>query len=518
MHAGLGGAGCTAAAIGGLTLLAAAFRWMVGVQAGGDLWLDEAWTVLTARDAAARGLHVLAEPYRVDNNHPLITWLVVVLGPERPGWVFRTAVWAATAALPAVGYAAFLGLGRRAAWAAAVFLATAFALTVYGTEVRGYGLALTLSVAGLALLTRADALAEGPQAGRGWALAVFWLVCGLGIMSHLTFVHAMAALAAWTTLTTWRHTRSVRQTVGQLLRWHGVPVAVLLLAYAGFFRHVKVAGGPAGDVGLAVIGALSMAWNGPWAGAAATITGIVALTVMAAVCWRHRREPLAWVGPTAGGAAILTFGLKAAVFGQSDVVFPRYFLVASVLWAVATAALGAAAVRTAIAAFVAGGLAVLVLAASAVQHTRFALEGGRGQYRAALAAVAASDVPTLASDYDARTLRLENYYRRGLPGRILYVRSDLPRPAGGSPAAGGSSNAAAGVSDSTTPAAWFLLNSSTTVVGPPPRQLDVAGRRYVLVRTYGQYGPSGWPWHLYRRADDEPPETVPQPGGSGRGG
>lgn len=489
-----------AALLLGLTAAAGVMRFVVGVQ-GGDLWLDEAWTVLTARDAAATGQGVLAEPYRVDNNHPLMTWLVVQLGPHRPGWVYRTAVWAATAALPLMAFAGCRGLGRGAAWAGAVYAATAFAVTVYGTEVRGYGFAVAAAVAGLALVAGGTSACGGRT--RPWRVGAYWAVALLGLLGHLTYVHAMAGLMAVTAVDRWRQTKSWAATARGVLAWHGVPAAMAVLLYAAFFRDVKVAGGPAGDVAAAMAGAASLAWNGPWAGAAAWGVGVGVAGGTLWLAWRCRAWSGVWAGVWAGVvawlAAAATVAVKSAVHGQADVVFPRYFLVAAVLSALCATATAwrwavggtGSRVKTCWRLAVTGALASVVLAASVVQHLRFVSEGGRGQYRAALAVVASSGEPTLGSDYDSRTMRLENHYRPDLPGRVRYIRAGDWRAAGETDGVGGGSVSGA--------PAWYLLNSSTTVREPVPQRLEVNGTAYVYVRTFGQYGPSGWRWHLYRR-------------------
>lgn len=456
-----------------LTFLAAALRFALGVH-GGDLWLDEAWTALIARDAAATGQSVLAEPYRVDNNHPLMTWLILVLGPDRQGWVFRTAVWLPTCLLPPLAFLAAKPFGRPAQWTVCLWAGLAFPFTVYGTEARGYGFALVAAFAAL-LLTQS----HRPTPAR---LLTYHAVAVLALLAHFTFTHALATLIALTALRQWQHVKSAPVVFRTVLLWHGPPLLAAVLLYVGFLRHVKVAGGPASDILSAALGAASLSLSLPWEGPVALALGAATLLATAVAVWHCRSESLACIVPVAWIAALTTVLLKGVLHGQAEVLFPRYFLVTATLSTfvlVAAAARAWTAAPPRLAQAVRGvlcGVAILLVAAAILQHFFFHTLGGRGHYLAPLTTIANSLNPTLSSDYHSRTQRLENYYRPRLPRRITYLSPD------------------------TSPIApeWLLLNSSTTVPHPPPTTLTHLGQTYRLTSTHPHHGPSGWTWYLYR--------------------
>jgi hypothetical protein len=469
------------AALTALLLGSGLLRWFLGVN-GPSLWLDEAWSVLIARACQGNPLAVFAESNRVDNNHPLMTLLMVLLGAWREGWVYRGAVWLMALPLVPLSYL----LSRRLTGEAnplpgllvALLAAASFAFTVYGTEARGYGIALSAAIAAWCLIASAG------KSGEGRLLPVaYWVVCSAGVLAHFSFVQALGGLLLW-------HARS-GSSLRDLVKFHAVPLVMTSALFFSFTLHMKVAG--AGGIGSpdspltnwypSLCGALSLLVGGPSAGGVATALGSLVLAGTLIVAWRHR---------TTGGYAVLgaygvALGLvlgKAVLLGRGEVVFPRYFLIAATFGAVFTAA--HLARHAALLAFPAtrhrllGASSLLLLLASlganTVQTVQFATQGRRGEYLAPLQVVASSTEPTLGSDYDSRTLRLENYYRPWLPGAIAYQREPASAPQ------------------------WYLLGAAAAGDAPPPTQtLQRYDAHYRLHSHYPHHGPSGWTWSLYTR-------------------
>ena len=69
----------------------------------------------------------------------------------------------------------------------------------------------------------------------------------LGFLSHLTFVHAYAAILLWTAYTSWARGRLLARRLSRPSRCHAVPLVFLAALYLVYGRHLRVAGAePAG--------------------------------------------------------------------------------------------------------------------------------------------------------------------------------------------------------------------------------------------------------------------------------
>lgn len=485
------------AVLGAILLLSAVLRFP-GLTGG--YWLDEAWTVTTAREMT-RLSDVFADRNLVDNNHPLITAWVFLVGDGIAGRLlsFMSALAAVVSAWrigARRGAAVGAGVGTVGGWTAAV-VATSFPLAVYGTEARGFAPAIACALACLDL-------ADDPRRSRARSVA-FTLLALCGALAHFTFVAALAGAAAMSVSSRrWK----------DLLTLHLPALFAVTVVYLGFVRHLKIAGGTAGEAWHAAAGMASLLVNGPdpgsgsMLGSAVLFVGVVFLLTLVVRSRGFGGDPglacAAVVSAVAAGGMLVA---RTLLYGHSDVVYPRYFLVAGVVALVAcavalagasagsprgktdpppgpaeatpqgagaTAELGTTPTRPAHAASrVATILLAALCLAGVVRTLHFGLGPGRGDYLTPLVVVASSDAPTLTSDYDSRTLRLLAYYGPRLPALLRYSRD----------AQGG--------------ARWHLHNTGTNA--PLPDRLDVGGVGYVLRHRYPVTGPSGWEWGLYER-------------------
>lgn len=158
--------------------------------AAGDYWLDEAWSVLFARDASTVGDVLFAINH--DNNHHLNTlWLRAVGWTASPFAGRALSILCGTLAIPVAGMiAARRGLGA-AACAAALFALSPILVT-YGSEARGYApmlLALLVSIRIVDRQISGDPVAHGAE----W----FGLAALLGMLAHVSMLFGIAALVGW---------------------------------------------------------------------------------------------------------------------------------------------------------------------------------------------------------------------------------------------------------------------------------------------------------------------------------
>jgi len=105
----------------------------------GDLWLDEIWSIDIARRA---GSWAAVFAVHHDNNHLLNTiWLLFAGGSSHALWLRLPSLIAGTASIALAGI--FVGRRSRAGGLAAMILtAASYLLVLFGSEARGYGLAV----------------------------------------------------------------------------------------------------------------------------------------------------------------------------------------------------------------------------------------------------------------------------------------------------------------------------------------------------------------------------------------
>ncbi len=455
--------------------LSAAIR---GAAMFNDLWLDELWTL--------RNLAELKSPTGIftqflnDNNHPLASLWMYLVRPTAHDWLFRLPSW--LAGIAAVWLAAEIARlqfrrlrpaasaaeSEAAALITAALVASAYLLTVYFSEARGYGPAVAFAL--LALL----ALLRDPD-GTTWRWTItYWLVCAFGLLAHATMVHVLAGGAAWSLV---RVIGVENKTSAWLraVRWHAVPVGGAALYYFAFLRHLSIGGGPE-TTALAVLGeAVGFTLGLP------TSTIVVALTIFGLVAG------LAWMGKRSRelaalyGAMVFVAPLATIALSRFSLLFPRYLIVACV-GALLIAGLFIAVAWTSGRAgrIAAVGLSAVIVIGSSLPTLEL-LRHGRGNFRAVLRYLAAH-TPTpeisVCSDQDNRTVPLLQYYAPStLPDRAFrYVRGASPRLHG---------------------ARWLLVHQvGSRALGPELR--DDVDNAFTLETRFPHAPLSGGDWLIYR--------------------
>lgn len=437
-----------------------------------DLWLDEIWSLEIVRLAGSlAGIFTIHH----DNNHLLNTiWLLAVGRDADEFWVRLPAVIAGTASVALAGV--FVGRRSRAGGVIALVLTGAsYLLVLYGSEARGYGLAVCFTLLSLVAL---DRQLERPAAP--WAL-LFQAAVLLALVSHLTAVPAYAAIAGWGLLRCWRESRSFDRLLEHLVTCHAGPVVAVCGLYLFFAQDMVLGGGPDREPGAILRDTLALAVGvhaGPSANLAGAAVAVLAVAGALGVVWRRGCDRWVLYALGLGATPALSILLQRSAF-----LAPRYFLLPIVFFLLlASQALGELWRRPRARPAVA--LALAAFCAANAWPTSQLLAHGRGGYRSALRFMAESGGASpidVAGDHDLRIGLVVEYYASRLPGspRIVYRRADSLPPQG----------------------AHWLVTHRTPLdrQGPPPDVLnDRLGNRYRLERTWPSGPVAGMRWLLYR--------------------
>lgn len=243
-----------------VVLLAGSFVLRVAA-ADNALWCDEVVSILhAARLRRAWDVFRLHQ----DNNHPLNTLALRFLSSEGGGSsqrivsVIASCIAVLAAARIAWRHAQLLGGDRaRAGWAAVAGAAATglcYPLVLFGTEARGYGMAMLFaSTAVLAIIEcehasapRTDANARTPRPpGPGWAPILCWNISAcLALAAHLTAIFVLLAGGVWSVVFAWKRLDTSGRRLGFLAAWNLLPAIAALGIYALFASQIAIAGGP----------------------------------------------------------------------------------------------------------------------------------------------------------------------------------------------------------------------------------------------------------------------------------
>ena len=459
----------------GLTAVSLILRCWAGSN---ELWLDEIWSVMLARRAASAGAVFTA--IHLDNNHYLNT-LYLRLLPASSRWV----VYRLPAIVAGAGGAVVAALTVKRATrgtehepvaplAAAVLLATSYPMVLYGSEARGYTMAVLFA---LCAVYAAQRFTTEHRVVAGIFVAVF---ATLGILAQLTYLQADLALITWTGVRLARQQRGLQRWMRDMALCHALPLACLIWLYVVDIRHMALGGGPVYSDASVVGGALSLSLGGPLDGRARTVVaGIAALLIILSLAVIRNSSTDEWL--------LMLFATVASpclvlVLIRPTYLYERYFLVDIAFVFVALGWLISAVARRAPAAAVA--LVSLFVVANSV-HTSRLITLGRGNYLPAMQfMIEHSNRPTITigSDHDFRNRTVLAFYRQFLPPSVRFAY--LPRDEW--PVEGPE---------------WLLLHSQDAAF-VPPMALAAAGIRYQLDRVYPFAGISGWSWALYHDVRD----------------
>jgi len=451
-------------AIGAIALLGLALR---VAAAQGALWLDEAWSAVTAQDVATP-LGVFLE-INHDNNHHLNTLWLQLVGLDAPPLLQRAlSIVTGTAVIPV---AALIGarLGKAPALCMALLFAVSPLLVTYGAEARGYAPMVLALLATVLIVARW--LDDSAQRVPAVALAVTAL---LGMFAQLTMAFGLVAVAMWVGFELFLVARPATPPWSKAAR----VLAPLLLPAVAAVGLVLWAAGP-GGLRFGNYDAFSWnsfndgvtaMWTYAFSGLALWLVGLFLILV--------------WPRETARRGLpcgeLICFGLMALVpagvllleLGNSGT--PRYYLVAGIGW-LALVALRAGE------RFAAGG------------WQRVAAVAGMG---AIVAASLVTDVTIIRDQRADPGLAIAAMRERAPGGTLAAV--DRPRASAVLQAASASSGYPVMVSEAPCPAAPFLFIDRDGDE-PFPDAPERCGNKYQVIAEAHPAGLSGTHWKLYER-------------------
>ena len=311
--------------------------WVRMLSAHGGLWVDEAWSaVLVAK---------VDTPWAVftsinhDNNHHLNSLWMQAVGYAAPPLALR-ALSIVTGAATVLVVAA---IGARRSTAHGLVGAALFALSPilvnYGSEARGYAPMLLCALGAILVAARwLDAPAPAPRHAPG----LLALLTILGLLSQLTMLFFVVAIAAWVALTlrqrvaTETATGTATGTAAAMTARLMLPslVAVLLVFTLVFGAAAANPGGmQVGDYvpfSFARLASALQVMLATTLGASALprwwITVLALTLCVAAMAAVAQRRPMAWLAML----AITGLPIALATLHVANTGMPRYFLLSSV--------------------------------------------------------------------------------------------------------------------------------------------------------------------------------------------
>jgi len=365
-----------------------------------------------------------------------------------------------------------------------IFTSWSYLLIHFGTEARGYSLAIFFALLAWYALQQFEER-------RSWTwVSVFWLAVVLGFLAHLEFAICFAGLVVWSL---WRFTRNRptwRQGVLDLFALFTVPIVLLLVFYFVAVRGMEVGGGPKYQVTPLLIKTASYMLGGPASGAAAGIAALLAVaSIYVVLVYLMFERDDRWIFYAV--VIMAPLGLIAILLPVPLSV--RYFMISVAASLVLLASGYAAVLRRGVVGLGIGlTLLALFIAGNAI-NTGNLLRFGRGQYLAALRFIEAHSVESevvVTSDYDFRNAMLVNYYKRYLkrPDSMRYTNGPTLNEDG---------------------ADWLILHRFE-LREQPERVTDHFGNNYQLVTIYRYSDLSGWNWLLYHNLNRPlvPPQTL----------
>ncbi|MBB3586258.1 hypothetical protein FHY04_001108 [Sphingomonas sp. BK481] len=360
--------------------------WIRILSAHGGLWVDEAWSAVLVAKAGT--------PWAVftsinhDNNHHLNSLWMQAVGYAAPPLALR-ALSIVTGAATVLVVAA---IGARRSTAHALVGAALFALSPilvnYGSEARGYAPMLLCALGAILVTARwLNAPASAPRHAPG----LLALLTILGLLSQLTMLFFVVAIAGWVALTL--RQRFATATAAAMTARLMLPslVAVLLVVTLVFGAAAASPGGmQVGDYvpfsfaslvsALQVMLATTLGASASPRWCIAVLALALCVAAMAAVA---QRRPMAWLVIL----AIAGLPIALATLHIANTGMPRYFLLSSVAILLLLTDLVATALTKGLRSKILAALALTLVAIGMVHDIAQDIARRRGDIDAAIAGV-----------------------------------------------------------------------------------------------------------------------------------
>ena len=453
----------------GLLVLGAA---LIVAAARGTLWFDELLSLQWAR--SAQHPWQLLELYRHDNNHPLNTLWLMLVGEDRPPMVYRLlSIVAGLGALVLVWLAA-RRISARFAWVPLLLAATSFPLVLYASEARGYAPAIAcLLGAWLVVSTRGES-------GLVWRVPGFWLLCIGAIFSHGTSLVILASLGLYFLVDRRAQGANWARLTGGVALWFGLPLVVAAAFWFFYLRPMIIAGGPEYTLLVVLAHFFGYALGRPGAGGGHLVLALGGLLLTAAALVFGRFPDLAtrvfFVG------AVLVFPALSLAATDTTYLYFRYFLVSLPFFYLLGAPLAAQIAGLARGWRVLGAVALTTVVLGQAPRLAQLIALGRGDYVTALRVVAESSSPV-------KTMVANNEMQVG----FVLAHSKKSHPELGPLVLVPQRQAA------DQPAEWIVYLTQDDPPASPQPLIFLHGSSYCFVSIHRSAPVSGAHWSLYHR-------------------
>ena len=189
-----------------------------------DLWFDEVWTLELLRERVHSFGDVFVH-FKHSNNHHLCSLWMWLVGQNASALTYRLP--SVLASIGTVMVAGLIGLrqSRLEGCIAVILTSWSYLLIHYGTEARGYSLAIFFALLAWYALQQFE-----ERRSRTWTV-VFWSAAVLGFLAHLEFAICFAGLVAWALWRFVRYRSKWRQALLDLFALFTVPIVLLLAFY-----------------------------------------------------------------------------------------------------------------------------------------------------------------------------------------------------------------------------------------------------------------------------------------------
>jgi hypothetical protein len=376
--------------------------------------------------------------------------------------------------------AGLIGLrqSRLAGCVALILTSWSYLLIHFGTEARGYSLAIFFALLAWYALQQFEEK-------RSWLwVIVFWNAVVLGFLAHLEYAICFAGLVAWALWRFIRYGSKWRQAVLELFALFTVPVILLLAFYFVSIRGMEIGAGPEYQVVPLLIKTASYMLGGPASGAAGVIVALLAVaSIYVVLIYSMFERDDRWIFYAI--VIVVPLGLIPILLPVPLSV--RYFMVSVAASLVLLSSGYAALLCRGVAGRGIGLTLLAVFIAGSAVNTGNLLRFGRGQYLAALGFMEKNSdgrEVVITSDHDFRNGMLVNYYKRYLerPDSVRYANGATLNEQG---------------------AEWLILHCFD-LTKRPARVTDDYGNSYQLVSIYRYSDLSGWNWLLYHNLNRPP--------------
>jgi hypothetical protein len=447
------------------------------LAAHNDLWFDEIWTLQLLRER----VHSFGDVFtnvKHSNNHYLCSLWMWLAGQNASALVYRLP--SVLASIGTIVLAGLIGLrqSRLEGCIAVIFTSWSYLLIHFGTEARGYSLAIFFA------LLSWYALQQFEERRSSIWMIVFWGAVVLGFLAHLEFAICFAGLAAWALWRFVRYRTKWRQSVLDLFALFTVPIILLLAFYLVSIRGMEIGAGPDYQVIPLLTKTAAYMVGGPASGAAAGIVAVLGVaSIYVALAYLMFERDNRWIFYAV--LIVAPLGLIAILLPVSLSV--RYFVVSVAISLMLLSSGYATLLRRGVPGRGIGlTLLALFIAGNAI-NTGNLLRFGRGQYLSALRFMEQNSdgrEVVITSDHDFRNGMLVNYYKRYLarPDSVRYANRATLSDRG---------------------AEWLILHRFELTKWPA-RVTDDYGNSYQLVSIYRYSDLSGWNWLLYHNLNRPP--------------